>query len=85
MAREWQLQEAKAHFSELVRRARAGEPQVVTKHGEPAVVVIDHDQYRRLRGPQPRLIDVLLAAPRIAADDMPIERDPSPARHQDLP
>lgn len=85
MARNWQLQEAKAHFSELVRLARAGEPQVVTKHGEPAVVVIDHEEYRRLRGPQPRLVDVLLAAPRIAADDLPIERDTTPARPADLP
>jgi prevent-host-death family protein len=85
MAREWQLQEAKAHFSELVRRARAGEPQVVTKHGEPAVVVIDHADYERLRGPQPRLIDVLLAAPRIEADDLPLERDRSPPRRKDGP
>jgi prevent-host-death family protein len=85
MARDWQLQEAKAHFSELVRRANAGEPQVVTKHGEPAVVVIDHAEYQRLRGPQRRLIDVLLAAPRMSADDLPIERDPSPTRRQDLP
>jgi prevent-host-death family protein len=85
MARDWQLHEGKAHFSELERRARAGEPQVVTKHGEPAVVVVDHAEYQRLRGPQPRLIDVLLAASRMSADDLPIQRDPSPARRRDLP
>jgi prevent-host-death family protein len=37
----WKLQDAKARFSELVRRARAGEPQRVTLHGKEAVVVVD--------------------------------------------
>jgi prevent-host-death family protein len=35
----WKLQDAKARFSEVVRKARDGEPQTVTVHGEPAVVV----------------------------------------------
>lgn len=33
MARQWQLQEAKARFSEVVDRAMAGEAQVVTRRG----------------------------------------------------
>jgi prevent-host-death family protein len=37
----WKLQDAKARFSEVVRRARAGEPQQVTVHGKEAVVVVD--------------------------------------------
>ena len=36
-ANTWKLQDAKAQFSEVVRRARAGEPQEVTVHGEEAV------------------------------------------------
>lgn len=35
----WKLQDAKARFSEVVRKAREGEPQTVTVHGEPAVVI----------------------------------------------
>ena len=35
----WKLQDAKAQFSKLVRQARAGEPQIVTVHGEEAVIV----------------------------------------------
>jgi prevent-host-death family protein len=38
-ANTWKLQDAKARFSELVRKARKGEPQTVTVHGEPAVIV----------------------------------------------
>jgi prevent-host-death family protein len=37
----WKLQDAKARFSELVRRARTGEPQHVTLHGKEAVVIVD--------------------------------------------
>lgn len=41
----WKLQDAKARFSEVVRRARAGEPQQVTLHGEEAVVVVDPKRF----------------------------------------
>jgi len=41
----WKLQDAKARFSELVRRARAGEPQRVTLHGREAVMVIDPERF----------------------------------------
>jgi prevent-host-death family protein len=38
-AKTWPLQEAKAKFSELVRKAQTEGPQTVTVHGEPTVVV----------------------------------------------
>ena len=41
----WKLQDAKARFSEVVRRARAGEPQRVTLHGRDAVIVIDPQRF----------------------------------------
>ncbi len=41
----WKLQDAKAQFSELVRRARAGKPQRVTVHGKHAVVVVDPERF----------------------------------------
>jgi prevent-host-death family protein len=59
----WQLQAAKQHFSELVERARQEGPQVVTKHGKDAVVVISTEDYQRLRGSEPRLIDFIRTAP----------------------
>jgi prevent-host-death family protein len=48
MEKQWQLQEAKAKFSELVTRAQKGETQIVTKHGEPAVVLMNYAEYQRL-------------------------------------
>jgi prevent-host-death family protein len=41
----WKLQDAKARFSELVRRARAGRPQRVTVHGKRAVVIVDPERF----------------------------------------
>ena len=43
----WQLQEAKNRLSELVDRALSDGPQTITRHGKPAVVVIDAEQYAR--------------------------------------
>ncbi len=44
----WNLQDAKARFSELVRQARQGGPQRVTVRGEDAVVVLSAADYARL-------------------------------------
>ena len=46
----WKLQDAKARFSELVRRARQDGPQLVTVHGRDEVVVIGADDFRLLAG-----------------------------------
>lgn len=41
----WKLQDAKARFSELVDRALADGPQVVTRHGENTVVVVSYAEF----------------------------------------
>ena len=52
----WQLQTAKARFSELFRRARTEGPQVVTRQGKEQVVVLPAEQFAQLvkRGGQPK-------------------------------
>jgi len=63
-AAAWQLQDAKARFSELFRQARQEGPQWVTRHGREAVVVLAEEEYRRLQGaPQPNLWDFLRSSP----------------------
>ena len=46
--RQWQLQDAKARFSEVFRLARSRGPQRITKHGKEAVVVIPTEEYEQL-------------------------------------
>lgn len=49
MVQSWQLQEAKNRFSAVVNAAIGGQPQQVTRRGEPVVVVIAAEDYERLR------------------------------------
>lgn len=65
--RNWSVQDAKNRFSEVVEAARR-EPQTVTKHGKPAVVVLAADEYERLRKLKhltaPSFAEMLLAIPK---------------------
>jgi antitoxin Phd len=59
----WQIQQAKARFSELVQRALKEGPQTVTRHGKAVAVLIPADEYRRLRTGGKSLKALLAAAP----------------------
>jgi prevent-host-death family protein len=48
MPRIWQLQEAKNKFSEVVEEALQHGPQVITKRGVEAVIVLSYAEYRKL-------------------------------------
>jgi len=79
----WQLQEAKNKFSSLVDRAKNSGPQVVTKHGEEAVVVISAAEYKELLKPQLDLIQFLQQSPLIM-DDLDLERNKELPREIEL-
>jgi prevent-host-death family protein len=68
---QWQIQEAKQRFSDLVRSAQTLGPQFVTKHGAEVVVVVDLQEYRRLAGQAVDFKDYLLQAP--CFDELPAE------------
>ena len=46
----WKLHDAKARFSEVVRRARADGPQRVTIHGKDAVVIVAAEDHMAAQG-----------------------------------
>ncbi len=82
---DWPLQDAKNKFSAVVEAALAGEPQRVTRRGQPAVVVLAVDEYDRLRSLEkasaPSLAELLLDIPQ---DNQAFERLPLPGRCLDL-
>ena len=80
--RRWQLQEAKNHFSDVVNRARSEGPQIVTKRGVEAAVVLSYDKYRELMGQKMTFEEYLLTAPPF--DDLDLERSKEPGRDIDL-
>ncbi|MDP1602136.1 MAG: type II toxin-antitoxin system Phd/YefM family antitoxin [Legionella sp.] len=75
----WQLQDAKAHLSELVKNASSGAPQEITLRGKPAVVVLSTQQYEKLKIPKQKLVKFLRQSPLVGID-INLERDKTLAR-----
>lgn len=74
----WEQQEAKAKFSELIRRARGEGPQLVTTRGGKPVVIIAADDYVALTENRPTSFLDLLAP----GDDFEPVRARAPAKHR---
>jgi prevent-host-death family protein len=79
MKRVWQLQEAKNKFSEVVDEALAHGPQVITKRGVEAVIVLSYAEYRTMILNQKALSTFFRESP-LAAHDLDLTRDTSPLR-----
>ena len=80
----WTLEKAKNQLSEVVRRALAPEPQLVTRGRHDAVVVLAKEDYERLVAPS-GIVDFLRnspAAAAVAAGDLP---EDAFERRRDLP
>ncbi|HXY78229.1 MAG TPA: type II toxin-antitoxin system Phd/YefM family antitoxin [Candidatus Acidoferrales bacterium] len=60
---DWQVQEAKARFSEMLDHALKEGAQTVTRHGKPVAVIVSVEEYRRMRKRQGSLKALLAAAP----------------------
>lgn len=63
MSTAWQLQDAKNRFSEVVEEALHSGPQTVTRRGEPVVVVVAMDTWRRVSRPVPSQKSFFRSAP----------------------
>ncbi len=71
--RSWQVQEAKARFSELLQTCLDEGPQIVTRRGHEEAVLVPMDEWRRIeRSARPSLKAFLLAdEPRFELDIPP--------------
>lgn len=70
----WALQDAKARFSEVVRKAKTEGPQQITVHGREEVVVVSVEEYRRIKGrPTGEVLVKVMQDPRLR--DLKIERE----------
>jgi antitoxin Phd len=59
----WQLQEAKARLSEVIKKAAKEGPQKITVHGEPTAVVISREEYERLKQPKGSFVKFMRCSP----------------------
>jgi prevent-host-death family protein len=60
---DWQLQEAKSRFSELVKKARERGPQHISVRGQPAVVLLSEEEFARLTSTRRSIVDHILHGP----------------------
>ena len=73
----WQIQQAKANFSELIDTAEKEGPQIITRRGVETAVIVPIEEWRKLRpGSNEALLEVLQSGPKF---DIPI---PPRGRHR---
>jgi prevent-host-death family protein len=85
-ARTWQLQTAKARFSELFRKARSEGPQWVTRQGKDAVVIVAAEEFQtlRARSKQPATLVEFFAKSPLAGANLDLDRSRDYGREIDL-
>jgi prevent-host-death family protein len=86
LSQPWQLQAAKAQFSEVFRRARERAPQVVTRQGKEAVVIVALEDFERLtkRDRQPKSLSRFFAESPLGSLSVGLERKPDYGRKIEL-
>lgn len=82
----WQLQTAKARFSEVFQRARTRGPQRVTRQGKEGVVIISDEHYQQLVGKahQPKSLVQFFRESPLVGVDLDLERQKDSGRDIDL-
>jgi antitoxin Phd len=59
----WQLQDAKNRFSEVVQKAIEQGPQIITRRGVKTVVILSVEDYQQLTDPKVNIIDFFRKSP----------------------
>lgn len=75
MKSTWQVQEAKNKFSQVLDQAEE-EPQLITRHGRKAGVLMSYETYQKHMKPGKRTIRALYAkAPKFEDEELDFQRD----------
>ena len=80
----WKLEDAKARFSELVRRAGTEGPQMVTVRGKEAAVVLSAEHYEKLQPPAPERPSLLDLIRSVDLTGLDLAREPDYGRDIDF-
>ena len=76
----WQMQEAKARLSEVVKRAESEGPQDITLHGRSVAVVLSRATFERLSGSEHSFVEFMRRSPMHGLEEIEFERDRSATR-----
>lgn len=80
----WQIQEAKARFSELVKQAQQDGPQELTAHGKPVAVLVSIETFERMTRREGSLVEFMRRSPLYGDDEIEFERNTSLTRELSL-
>lgn len=84
MPRTWPLREARNKLGQVVDEALRSGPQIITRRGKEAAVVLSFEEYRRLLVSRKKLSDFFRESP-LAEVELDLERDKSPVREDLAP
>ena len=79
----WQLQEAKARLSEVIKKATKEGPQSITVHGESTAVVISQGDYERLKHPRGSFVEFMRQSP-LYGLELDLKREQTLTREADV-
>lgn len=79
----WSVAEAKAKFSELIERALAGDPQVITRKGRIAAVLVSAEEWERKSRRTGNLAEFFAASP-LRGSELAVERSKDGPRRTEL-
>ena len=79
----WQLQEAKARLSEVIKKAAKDGPQSITVHGASTVVVISQEEYDRLKHPRGSFVAFMRQSP-LYGLELDLKREQTLMREADV-
>ena len=79
---QWTVAGAKARLSEVIERAQT-DPQIITRHGRPSVVVVSADEWARKTIRKGTLAEFLLASP-LRGSELDLTRQHDQPDHIDL-
>jgi prevent-host-death family protein len=82
-SKAWTLADAKAHLSEVVESALKTGPQVITRHGRKAVVVVSAEEWERKTARRGTLADFFATSP-LRESGLDLERPQDDPRDLDL-
>ncbi len=80
---QWTVAEAKAKLSEVIQRAEEEGPQRITRHGEPAAVVVSAEEWERKTKRKGNLAEFFANSP-LRRAGLHLKRRKDPAREIDL-
>ena len=83
MMENWQLQDAKNRFSEVVQKALEHGPQLITRRGKKTAVIMSVEDYQQLTKPKMNIVDFFRKSP-LKGIEIDLSRDKEFGREIDL-